>query len=368
MANNTSALQQWLESIWYDPSKANSLSRKLLMPLSYVYSAVNNIQRKTQTKNQTKLACPVIVVGNITVGGTGKTPLTIHIVKLLQQAGYHPAIITRGYGGKATTWPQAVTAQSDPNLVGDEAVIMASSTGAPVYAGANRLESIEQLLNASNTAHSAENRVEHSVDVIVSDDGMQHYKLPRDIQIAVIDGERQLGNGYCLPAGPLREKKERLKECDLVVMNSNVVTINNSDEKRYFEMALTGQTLINLSTLEAKPLSDLNGETIQALTGIGNPQRFYTSLKDAGIKVIENSFPDHYAFEQTDLDFDEASTVIMTEKDAVKCKPLLDSRPTDSKQYWCLPVTATLPNEFNIALLTKLKEAKQTPSYSKELH
>lgn len=353
MPNNTSTLQQWLESIWYDPSRANSLSRKLLMPFSYCYVAINNLQRKLQSKNRLKLACPVIVVGNITVGGTGKTPLTIHIVKLLQQAGYHPAIITRGYGGKATSWPQTVTTKSDPYLVGDEAVLMASSTGVPVYAGANRLASIEQLLK------------QHDCDVIVSDDGMQHYKLSRDIQIAVIDGRRQLGNGYCLPAGPLREKKGRLQECDFVVMNNNVMTIKNSDEKSYFEMVLTGQTLINLSTLEVKPLSDLRGETIQALTGIGNPQRFYTSLKDAGVNVIENSFPDHYAFEESDLNFDEASTVIMTEKDSVKCKALIDNGSSNGKQYWCLPVTATIPNEFNMAFLTKLKEITTSGPYGK---
>ena len=344
MANHTRPLQQWLEKIWYDPSKANSLSRKLLTPLSYAYSGINKLQRKIQTKKLPQLACPVIVVGNISVGGTGKTPLTIHIINLLKQAGYHPAIITRGYGGKATSWPQAVSSQSDPYLVGDEAVQMASSTGVPVYAGANRLESIDLLLK------------QHSCDVIVSDDGMQHYKLPRDIEIAVIDGKRQLGNGKCLPAGPLREPPERLKTCDFIVMNNSTMAINNSDETRYFEMALKGKTLINLSTLETKPLSDLKGETIQALTGIGNPQRFYNSLTDEGIKVIENTYPDHYAFEAFDLNFDEASTVIMTEKDAVKCKPLLDNKPESSKQYWCLPVTATLPNEFNIALLTKLKE------------
>lgn len=376
MANKTSSLQRWLESIWYDKNKTSSISRLLLIPLSYLYSAINNYQRKTQTanllKSGTKLSCPVIVVGNITVGGTGKTPLTIHIVKLLQQAGYKPAIITRGYGGKATIWPQSVVADSDASIVGDEAVLMASSTAVPVYAGANRLESIEQLLKA------------HDCDVIVSDDGMQHYKLPRDIQIAVIDGERQLGNGYCLPAGPLREKKERLKDCDLIVVNgqktqfielnhdgsdtaSNETAnhdvenhdIENRDIESYeiesFEMSLSGQTLINLLTLETKPLNDFDGQTIQALTGIGNPQRFYSSLKAQGLKVIENSFPDHYAFEKSDLNFDEASTVIMTEKDAVKCKPLISDSLNGSKQYWCLPVTAKLPNEFNIALLTKLK-------------
>lgn len=345
MANQTSGLQQWLESIWYDSDKSNSLGRKLLMPLSYIYSAINQYQRKTQTKNQVKLACPVIVVGNITVGGTGKTPLTIHIVKLLIQAGYHPAIITRGYGGKATTWPQSVNAESDSNLVGDEAVLMASSTAVPVYAGANRLESIELLLE------------KHQCDVIVSDDGMQHYKLPRDIQIAVIDGKRQLGNGYCLPAGPLREKKERLDSCDLIVVNGKndkpIKEVNN-----YYEMDLAGQTLINLSTLEASPISNFKDQTVQALTGIGNPQRFYSSLKDAGLNVIENSFPDHHAFEEYDLKFDDTSVVIMTEKDAVKCKPIIDASSIERKQYWCLPVEAKLPNEFNIALLTKLKQIK----------
>jgi len=180
---------------------------------------------------------------------------------------------------------------------------------------------------------------------------MQHYKLPRDIQIAVIDGERQLGNGYCLPAGPLREKKERLNVCDLIVVNGE-----SSKDNDHFKMTLTGQTLINLATLETKALSDLNGQTVQALTGIGNPQRFYTSLKDHGLNVIENSFPDHYAFKKSDLDFDQASIVIMTEKDAVKCKALI----SDKKQYWCLPVTASLSNEFNIALLTKLKEVKSS--------
>lgn len=339
MANNTSRLQQWLESVWYGDGRG----RFLLMPLSYLYSAINTLQRKTQSKNHTRLACPVIVVGNLTVGGTGKTPLTIHIIKLLQQAGYSPAIITRGYGGKATTWPQSVTVESDPNLVGDEAVLMASSTAVPVYAGANRLASIERLLST------------HNCDVIVSDDGMQHYKLPRDIQIAVIDGKRQLGNGYCLPAGPLRENKARLNDCDLIVVNGENPQ-ENSFENDCFAMNLSGLTLYNLSTLETKSLDELTGQTVQALTGIGNPQRFYKSLKDAGLKVIENSFPDHYVFEKNDLTFDEASIVIMTEKDAVKCKSLIGN----DKQYWCLPVTARLPNEFNIALLTKLKTIKSS--------
>ena len=197
MTIRTSLLQRWLESIWYSEKKCikNRLSLCLLIPLSFLYKAVNKYQRETQTKNLAILSCPVIVVGNITVGGTGKTPLVIKLVELLKKSGYKPAIITRGYGGAATEWPQYVQANSNPNIVGDEAVLMAKRTFVPVYAGANRLASIDQLLKA------------HPCDVIISDDGMQHYKLPRDIQIAVIDAQRQLGNGYCLPAGPLREKK-----------------------------------------------------------------------------------------------------------------------------------------------------------------
>jgi len=335
MGNKTSRLQQWLESVWYEDGKG----RFLLMPLSYLYAAINNYQRKTQTQNRIKLTCPVIVVGNITVGGTGKTPLTIHIVKLLQKAGYKPSIITRGYGGTAASWPQAVTANSDAILVGDEAVLMAQRTGVPVYAGANRLESVAQLLQV------------HDCDVIVSDDGMQHYKLPRDIQIAVIDGIRQLGNGYCLPAGPLREKKERLDSCDLIVVNGENSPVNITHIENQFEMNLSGKILINLSTNEEKKLSDFNDQEVQALTGIGNPQRFYSTLEAQGLKLTKNSFPDHYAFQESDLSFSDDAIVIMTEKDAVKCKSLIGN----AKQYWYLPVTANLSNDFDESLLDRFK-------------
>ena len=333
MANRTSRLQQWLESVWYK----NGKGRLLLMPLTIIYKAINNYQRNSQIKNRVKLDCPVIVVGNITVGGTGKTPLTIHIVKLLQDKGYKPGIITRGYGGKAQTWPQSVSAESDAISVGDEAVLMAQRTGVPVYAGADRLQSVEQLLKS------------HDCDIIVSDDGMQHYKLPRDIQIAVIDGKRGLGNGYCLPAGPLRESKERLNDCDFIVVNGQ-----NSLDSDYFEMKLAGKTLVNLATNETKPLNDFSGTEVNALTGIGNPQRFYTTLKDSGLNIIENSFPDHYAFQKSDLRFTTDSIVIMTEKDAVKCKSLIDN----ANNYWSLPISAQLAAEFNHALLDFLEKQK----------
>ena len=332
MANNsenkTSRLQQWLERIWYEDGKG----RLLLLPFSLLYCAVNAYQRKTQSKDQIKLPCPVIVVGNITVGGTGKTPLTIHITKLLQKAGYKPAIITRGYGGKAVNWPQYVTASSDAGLVSDEAVLMASRTGVPVYAGANRLESIRELLHT------------HECNVIISDDGMQHYKLPRDIQIAVIDGERQFGNGYCLPAGPLREKKERLDDCDLIIVNGK-----NKSQNHWYNMILEGYSFTNLKTHAEIYLGEFKAKRIHGVTGIGNPQRFFSSLEQKGFDIIKHSFPDHYNFKQSDLSFNDDLDILMTEKDAVKCRNFATDK------YWYFPVEAQIDASFDNQLLNLLE-------------
>ncbi len=324
MTNKTSALQQWLEKIWYQGGKG----KYLLLPLSALYCTLNRLQRNLQTPTQNYLPCPVIVVGNITVGGTGKTPLTVYLVKLLQEQGFSPAIITRGYGGKALNWPQKVNAESDPKLVGDEAVLMAIRTGVPVYAGPNRIENIRQCLH------------DQYCNIIISDDGLQHYKLPRDIQIAVIDGERKLGNGLCLPAGPLREKKQRLQHCDFVVVNGQNFNSQNPKSNNWIEMHMQGAELINLKTGEKKALQDLAGKTVNALTGIGNPQRFYTTLEQSGLKVLSHSYPDHYQFQKRDLHLENDFPVLMTEKDAVKCKDFAN------KNCWYLPVEARLDTSF----------------------
>jgi len=339
----TSRLQQWLENIWYN----NGSGKFLLMPLTALYCSINSFQRFKNSNNKTEFPCPVIVVGNITVGGTGKTPLTIYIVKLLQKAGYKPAIITRGYGGQAATWPQSVTAESDPQLVGDEAVLMASRTQVPVYAGADRLQSIEALTKA------------HDCDVIISDDGMQHYKLPRDIQIAVLDGARMLGNGWCLPAGPLREKRQRLDACDLLVVNGEVVEHRKNDLQGlpFFTMNLKGIMLTNLVTHEQQTLANFSHKTVHAVTGIGNPQRFFNTLeKQGGLQLKTHSFPDHHDFIEADLQFGDDLPVIMTEKDAVKCHAFVKSAKNFVKNnFWVLPVTAELEKTFGKAVLRLLK-------------
>lgn len=342
----TSSLQQWLEKVWYRKSKGYLL----LLPLSAVYCTVNTLQRWLTTPKKNDLACPVVIVGNITVGGTGKTPLTLYIVELLKKSGYKPAIITRGYGGKASQWPQYVTSESNPQQVGDEAVLMASRSGVPVYAGADRRASIKKLLT------------EHDCDVIVSDDGMQHYKLARDLQIAVIDQTRQLGNGWCLPAGPLREPKRRLAHCDFIVSNgAQPLALHNnfidiaSDEKSdvkipLFGMQLNGSIVINLKTQQQKPLDDFVGQTLNAVTGIGNPQRFYKTLQDAGLTFNTQSFPDHHPFIASDFKSGNTISTVMTEKDAVKCNYFA------TESMWYLPVTATLETSFESLLLNRLAQ------------
>ncbi len=340
--HNTSWLQRVLENIWYKQGQGKCL----LLPLTFLYCAVHSFQRWKLTRKRSKLPLPVIIVGNISIGGTGKTPAVIYLARLLAEAGYKPAIITRGYGGKATQWPQDVVKESNAIDVGDEPVLMARHTGLPVVAGADRCLDIQLLCSKYNC------------DVIVSDDGLQHYQLHRDIEIVLIDSERQLGNGWCIPAGPLRESSHRLKNVDFVLFNSgsqnerqrNQAFIHQHQIKSAFSMCLSGNIIHSIADAhEQQGLDNLQGKLVHAVTGIGNPQRFYQTLEKAGIKLIKHSFPDHHVFTQDELEFNDEKTIIMTEKDAVKCQRF------SLGNVWYLPIEAQLEEGFDALLLDKLR-------------
>ena len=291
----------------------------LLLPLAWVYCALTVLRRLAYVsglKRSRRLPVPVIVVGNLTAGGTGKTPLVIWLASLLRAAGRHPGIVSRGYRGRATHWPQAVHADSDPRLVGDEPVLLARHGGCPVVVGPDRVAAARQLLAA------------HPCDVLLSDDGLQHLALARDIEIVVIDGARRYGNGHCLPAGPLREGLARLRSVDVRVCQGE-------PETGEFGMHLQGHELRQIADpAQCVPPAVFAGAPVHAVAGIGNPARFFASLRALGLDPIEHAFPDHHDFTAADLEFGDARPVIMTEKDAVKCAPFAPAR------FWYLPVAA----------------------------
>lgn len=323
---HTSRLQRILESIWYDGAAGSWL----LWPLEALFRLAAKLNRARQLTQQIPHPVPIIIVGNISIGGTGKTPMVIYLAELLKAAGYSPGIITRGYGGKATHWPAEVVPSAEPALYGDEPVLMARRAGVPVIAGPERNHSVDLMLRT------------HCVDIIISDDGLQHYRLKRDIEIVLIDAARGLGNEHCLPAGPLREPASRLAECDFVVMHE-------AEPCAELSMQLVTADLHNLKTNDQQPLSTYKGVTVHAVTGIGNPSRFFRLLRGVGMVVIEHAFPDHHQFSLADIEFADEIPVLMTEKDAVKCQAFATA------VHWVVPVSATVSPVFGERLLAKLE-------------
>lgn len=305
----------WLEQHWYRKTPLSLL----LLPVSWLYCLLMYLRRvlyRVGIFPIVKLSVPVIVVGNITVGGTGKTPLVIWLADFLRQKGMRPGIVLRGYGGSASVWPQLVTAQFDPDVVGDEAVMLARQSHCPVAADPERARAAQLLVR------------DYQCDVIISDDGLQHLRLARDIEIAVIDGQRRFGNGYCLPAGPLREPVSRLRDVSLRVVNGEPW----ADE---FKMSLveTGLCRVNAQDIYAT-ITAFRGEVVHAVAGIGHPARFFAYLRQLGLQIIEHAFPDHYRFRAGDIRFGDGLAVIMTQKDAVKCERIADDKT------WYLAVEA----------------------------
>ncbi|HJR15061.1 MAG TPA: tetraacyldisaccharide 4'-kinase [Rhodanobacteraceae bacterium] len=303
------------------------------LPLAGLYGVVSGLRRTLYRRGwlrARKLPVPVAVVGNIVAGGAGKTPLTIALVEALRTRGFKPGVVSRGYGGAART-PLLLDTRPDPAVVGDEPALVRMRTGAPVAVGADRPDAARLLLG-------------ERVDVIIADDGLQHYALARDVEICVVDGARRLGNERLLPAGPLREPASRLREVDFVVCNGGVPHAGEISMRLVLDEAIelveSGQT---------RSLDGFSGQRVHAVAGIGHPPRFFNALRGSGLDVIEHPFPDHHHHSISDFDFGDSLPVLMTEKDAVKCRPFA------RENWWAVPVTAMLPASFLDQLATRMR-------------
>jgi tetraacyldisaccharide 4'-kinase len=339
---SSSAVESTLTAAW---QKRGGLAM-LLWPLSLLTRAVAGIRRKLYLAGwlaSTRLPVPVIVVGNIFIGGTGKTPLVIWLVGLLQAAGYTPGVISRGYGRNTNEQgrrePKAVTATSPASVAGDEPLLIAQRTGVPVVVNPKRVAAARKLLD-----------LHPETDVIISDDGLQHYALARDIEIVLFDS-RGVGNGWMLPAGPLREPVSRPRDFTV----HNATTLPNDAPAGACTMQLAGDVAHHLADCtRSMPLAALKGAPrVAAAAGIGNPQRFFRMLTDAGIDIHEIPLPDHYDYSANPFAGLEADVILITEKDAVKCRqhPVL----RHDARLWFVPVTAQIDSALGHQLLEKLR-------------
>ena len=313
---------------------SKSLVSLLLLPLSAVFLLISFIRKTLYQFNflkSFKLKIPVIVVGNITSGGTGKTPLIIYLANELKKNGYRPGIISRGYGSK-TEGVMEVSQKSDVAETGDEPMLIQKHTHLPVFVSKDRVLAAKALVKKYA-----------KTDVILSDDGIQHYRLRRDLEVLVIDGTRKFGNGYLLPAGPLREFRSKLKTVDAIVCNHKKV-IDGS-----YLMKYKGHLLINLKTNKKIHLNNLSLKNIHAIAGIGNPDRFFDYLKTYNILFSSSVFQDHYKFSKKDFRDMNDKNIIMTEKDAVKCQQF------SRNNFWYLPVIAEVDSKFTDVILKKLR-------------
>lgn len=328
-----------LQTLINDAWQRDAFWLRLLIPFAWVFGAVSGRRRlRLQREHQGRpFSAPVIVVGNITVGGSGKTPLIIALVDALRQRGYRPGVVSRGYGGKSANYPLCVDAQSDPSDCGDEPLLIASKCGCPVVVDPVRVNAVICLLN------------NFDCDLVLSDDGLQHYALHRDIEIAVVDGNRCLGNRRLLPAGPLREAAQRLDEVDLIVVNGDVPA-DLSSSAPIFNYYLEPIVFTHLRTGETVAISEWREErNAHAVAGIGNPVRFAETLERLGFDIDLRPKNDHARLQISDLRFSDNLPVIITAKDAVKITGVVPDN------VWVLEVAAALPE----ALVQQIIEAIQ---------
>ena len=308
-----------LSRLWYTKHPV----RWVFYPLSCVYQVVVCVRRIFLTRySQKPLPVPVIVVGNLTVGGVGKTPLVIAVTEHFQARGMRVGIVSRGYGARITRFPHEVRLHNTSDEVGDEPLLLAETTGVPVVIAPKRVEAVQYLYE------------KHQVDVVISDDGLQHDAMARAIEIVVVDGKRGFGNGLCLPAGPLRESKKRLKSVDFVVVNGEH---EGRDWPNAYRMDMLPGDITALVTGDV--MAEGVAGDVAAVAGIGHPERFFDTLTSLGIHHQPYIFPDHHRFQPEDLDVAEAM-VMMTEKDAVKCRAFADNT------MYVLPIRAKLHDDF----------------------
>jgi tetraacyldisaccharide 4'-kinase len=343
--------QAWFNRVWYEKASPPWW----LVPFSLIYGAVCAARRLSYRRGwraRVRIECPVIVIGNVSAGGTGKTPLVMWLSARLRAAGHKPGIATRGHAGKLRG-AHLIAPTADPALVGDEPLLLARRTGVPVAVGAQRPEAARLL-------------VEAGCDVILCDDGLQHYALERDCELAVVDAERCFGNGWLLPAGPLRESPLRLETVQAVIFNDGAavpaelpggtaaIAMARASNPRRLRMQLDASHALALRSGARRPLTAFAGSTVHGLAAIGNPQRFFRMLRGFGITVIEHPLPDHAALSAANILFADDHPVLMTEKDSVKCGGFTDDR------HWSVPVEARFEGVDGRALLETVMKCIDT--------
>ena len=344
----------WLEREW-ERLGGGAL---VLLPFTLAFWIVSSLRRalyRARVLSAWRAPIPVVVVGNINAGGTGKTPLVLATLEILQARGWTPGVVARGYGrvpsreqdptGVVRVFPDVAT----PEHFGDEPVLFARRARVPVYISPDRAAAARALIQAHP-----------EVNVLVSDDGLQHYALARDVELAVVDAERRFGNGLLLPSGPLREPRSRLATVDAVVVNGG--DAEGIPGPRHFEMRLAGHVFVNLATREERTPAEFalatRGHSVAAIAAIGYPARFFDALAAIGIAARTIAFPDHHAFQAQELKLRDAELIVMTEKDAVKCAAFADAR------MWYLRVDASLPPAFADFLLARLADFRRRPDGS----
>jgi tetraacyldisaccharide 4'-kinase len=345
-----------LQNFWYSHDGISRIASGLLWPLSLLFRATVMLRRRAYRKGwlaSFRIPVVVIVVGNIVVGGSGKTPLIVGLVQLLRAAGYRPGIVSRGYGAQPGYWPRHVYSDSDARQSGDEPLLLARRCRCPVVIAPDRVLAARTLLD------------DYDCDIVLSDDGLQHYRLRRTMEIAVIDARRGFGNGFCLPAGPLREPVSRLASVDFIIYNGIHNDICNIADQRHapgadhiarantYTMRLRADHAVNLGNSERhRPLTSFSGEQVHAVAAIADPHRFFVMLRQSGIEVVPHAFADHHRFVENDLRFGDEKAVLMTEKDAVKCSRFADDR------YWYVPLQTQLEPELERQLLDRLRQLR----------